>query len=95
MQRYTLFLKNKINLLKNDKILFLNEMEWEVSYSQNTGLFGALRLKDLLIIQINPYGVFFDFFCGASVQRSQYGHFFPSVNNTSTSSVTEQYRFTD
>jgi hypothetical protein len=61
MQRYTLFLKNKINLLKNDKILFLNEMEWEVSYSQNTGLFGALRLKDLPIIQINPYGVFFDF----------------------------------
>jgi hypothetical protein len=29
--------------------------------SQNTGLFGALRLKDLPIIQINPYGVFFDF----------------------------------
>ena len=28
---------------------------------KNTGLFGALRLKDLPIIQINPYGVFFDF----------------------------------
>ena len=50
-------------------------MEWEVGYSQNTGLFGALRLKDLPIIQINPYGVFFDFFWGASVRRSQYGPF--------------------
>lgn len=61
MQRYICFLKNKINLSKNDIFLFLNEIEWEVGYSQNTGLFGALRLKDLPIIQINPYGVFFDF----------------------------------
>ena len=61
MQRYVCFLKNKINLSKNDIFLFLNEIEWEVGYSQNTGLFGALRLKDLPIIQINPYGVFFDF----------------------------------
>ena len=61
MQRYVCFLKNKINLSKNDIFLFLNEIEWEVCYSQNTGLFGALRLKNLPIIQINPYGVFFDF----------------------------------
>ena len=59
MQRYVCFLKNKINLSKNDIFLFLNEIEWEVGYSQNTGLFGALRLKDLPIMQINPYGVFF------------------------------------
>lgn len=59
MQRYVCFLKNKINLSKNDIFLFLNEIEWEVGCSQNTGLFGALRLKDLPIIQINPYGVFF------------------------------------
>jgi hypothetical protein len=41
---------------------------------QYTGLFGALRLKDLPIIQINPYGVFFDFF-GASLWHNQYGPF--------------------
>ena len=35
-----------------------------VCYSQNTGLFGALRLKDLPIIRINPYGVSLDFFGG-------------------------------
>lgn len=61
MQRYVCFLKNKINLSKNDIFLFLNEIEWEVGSSQNTGLFGASRLKNLPIIQINPYGVFFDF----------------------------------
>jgi hypothetical protein len=30
-----------------------------MGYLQYTGLFGALRLKDLPIIQINPYGVSF------------------------------------
>lgn len=34
MQRYVCFLKNKINLSKNDIFLFLNEIEWEVGYSQ-------------------------------------------------------------
>lgn len=37
MQRYVCFLKNKINLSKNDIFLFLNEIEW------GGGLFAKYR----------------------------------------------------